>query len=199
MKRLLAYSGAYDLLQTCVGATKARSILAATYIRAKPGDRVLDIGCGTAQIRSHLPEVIYHGYDPQPRYIEGARSRLRGVPGCTLECVAANDLDPRDLPKFEIVLAIGVLHHLSDADAVALAALARQTLTDGGRLISLDPCLCNTRSAVAGFLIRRDRGRYVRRADAYRMLVRSAFGSVRASVRHDLLRVPYTHLVMECQ
>jgi hypothetical protein len=50
---------------------------------------------------------------------------------------------------------------------------------------------------MARWLIGRDRGAHVRGADAYAELARASFGSVRVSTRDDLLRVPYTHAVLE--
>ncbi|HEY8867402.1 MAG TPA: hypothetical protein VIM22_10735, partial [Solirubrobacteraceae bacterium] len=50
----------------------------------------------------------------------------------------------------------------------------------------------------ARWLIERDRGRAVRGAGGYEELARPWFQRVNATVRGDLVRVPYTHAVLEC-
>jgi SAM-dependent methyltransferase len=98
----------------------------------------------------------------------------------------------------DLAVACGVLHHLNDAEALELLRLAHDSLRAGGRLITLDGCHVAGQSVVSRTLLSRDRGRHVRSRDAYLQLMSSVFPDVTAVVRHDLLRVPYTHLVAEC-
>ena len=62
--------------------------------------------------------------------------------------------------------------------------------------MTIDPCFAPGQSPVARWLLRRDRGRFVRTRPAYLALAREAYPSVESDLRHDLLRIPYTHLVM---
>ena len=64
--------------------------------------------------------------------------------------------------------------------------------------MTIDGCYVPGQSAVARWLLSRDRGRYVRSQNEYLQLMRQIFPDVKSSVRTDLLRVPYTHLVAEC-
>jgi len=198
LRAVLSYSKMYDLFQGIMGAKKGRSIFSARYIRAKEGDRVLDIGCGTAETRDYLPAVEYYGFDPNPNYIRAAQKRLRDVPGCTFLCAAIDEAVLGTLPKFDIVLALGVLHHLNDEAVVRLAKLAKVALKEKGRLILVDPCFVEGQSPVARFLAMVDRGQHVRDVKGYRDLVNTAFGDVHIEIRNDLIRFPYTHLIMEC-
>lgn len=100
--------------------------------------------------------------------------------------------------EFDIVLAMGLLHHLDDAEAASLVELASQALVPGGRFVVIDPAHAAGQPGTTRWLIGRDRGEYVRTADAYAELARASFGSVAVTVRSDLLRVPYTHAVLEC-
>ncbi len=199
LKAVLSYAKIYDLFQRIVGAKKGRAFFAERYIRAQKGDRVLDIGCGTAEIRDFLPAVEYYGFDPNPHYIKSAQNRLCNMPGCIFFCRSVDQIVLSSLPKFDIVLALGVLHHLDDADAVQLAKIAQSALKDKGRLILVDPCFVVGQSAVARFFAGRDRGQHVRDADGYRKLMNAAFANVNTEIRHDLLWFPYTHLIMECR
>jgi hypothetical protein len=51
---------------------------------------------------------------------------------------------------------------------------------------------------VSVVLLGRDRGAHVRSASSYVQPARSRFASVDVDIRRDLLRVPYTHAILEC-
>jgi hypothetical protein len=53
----------YNLFQEAVGAKAVRRRLIQNHVRANVGDKVIDIGCGMAQILQGLPEVEYLGLD----------------------------------------------------------------------------------------------------------------------------------------
>jgi SAM-dependent methyltransferase len=102
------------------------------------------------------------------------------------------------LSDFDLVLATAVLHHLDDDEAVQLFEVAREVLKPGGRLITLDGCFVADQSSITRFILSRDRGRYVRTKDAYLSLAQKSFKDVQLSIHHDLIRIPYTHIIMEC-
>src|SRR5215813_10297923 len=47
----------YNLFQTVIGGNALRRSFIDTHVRAKAGDKVIDIGCGPAQILPWLPDV----------------------------------------------------------------------------------------------------------------------------------------------
>jgi SAM-dependent methyltransferase len=198
IRTILSNAGIYDLFQKVMGSSSGQSTFVSEHIRARPGDRVLDIGCGTAGLLSFLPSVKYYGFDPDPEYIKAATEKYRGRPGASFICGVADEPAVRSLGEFDIVVASGVLHHLDTGEALALAKLARTVLKEGGRLVTLDPCLVAGQSRIARFLALRDRGQNVRDVEGYRSLVAPVFDSVTLEIRHDLGRIPYTHLIMEC-
>ena len=52
---------------------------------------------------------------------------------------------------------------------------------------------------MAHYLLSRDLGQNVRDQDGYTKIVSQVFSKdVVVSIRHDLLRVPYTHIILEC-
>lgn len=183
-----------------MGAKRGRTIFSSQYIKARDGDCVLDIGCGTAEVRLFLPDVEYFGFDPNAHYIEAAKKRLREVhkTGILLQATL-DEAALAELPKFDIVLVSGVLHHLNDDEAIQLAKLAKSALKEGGRLITIDPCLVEGQSFMAHYLVSHDRGQHVRDVEGYQALMSSVFSFVACDVRHDLARFPYTHLMMECR
>lgn len=198
VRAVLSNAKVYDVFQWMMGAKRGRSIISSRYVKSKNGDCILDIGCGTAEIRQYLSDVEYFGIDPNPNYIEAAKNRFRNLPRCTFLCATVDEVVLDAFPKFDIVLASAVLHHLSDAEVIRLATLAKVALKANGRLVTLDPCYVEGQSPVARFLVSRDRGQHVRDAEGYRALMSCVFDSITTDVRHDLARFPYTHLAMEC-
>ena len=61
---------------------------------------------------------------------------------------------------------------------------------------TIDPCYVSGQSAIAKFLIDNDRGKYIRDQAGYERLI-SCVGKVRSRIFHDLLRIPYTQIVMQ--
>jgi cyclopropane fatty-acyl-phospholipid synthase-like methyltransferase len=167
------------------------------FIKAKPGDRVLDIGCGTGDIVEWLPDVDYVGFDLSKEYIERAQRRYVGR-RARFFCEAVRDDVTVEHGAFDIVLANGILHHLTDDEARSLLALATKAMTPGGRLVTLDGCYTPKQRLVKKLLLASDRGKFVRTEPAYLELARNAFRDIRPTVVEDLLRIPYTHLIMEC-
>jgi SAM-dependent methyltransferase len=167
------------------------------HIRARAGQRVLDIGCGPADILKQLPNVDYTGFDANPDYITTA-TRNYGNRG-RFYCQRVSEESLGDHEGFDIVLAIGVLHHLDDAEAEKLFRLAHAALVPGGRLVTLDGVFAEGQSRIARLIISRDRGEYVRDERGYRTIADRVFTKIKPVVRHDLLTIPYTHLIMECE
>lgn len=196
IRSLLSLPFAHRLFQKMVGVTRTRRALAAEYIQARPGDRVLDIGCGTAEILDYLPDVQYVGFDQSAPYIESARRRHGGRG--TFFDRDVNALSPEEIGDFDRILALGILHHLDDTEVRKLFGLAKARLKPGGRFVTFDSCYQDGQSRVARYFIDRDRGRNTRTESAYVALAAEFFSSVRSTVRHDLLNIPYTHIILAC-
>lgn len=191
---ILARPRIYSRLQRLIARPDSLRTMTADYIKPRPGDRLLDLGCGTADLLAVLPAVDYHGYDLSADCIATARAR-HGARG-TFTQASIDDLPPQPPEHFDIVVALGVLHHLDDAQARRLFAAAAAALKPGGRLVTRDPAFVPGQNRIGRFLIARDRGRNVRTPAQYVALAHSSFPDPRREIRDDLLRVPYTNFVM---
>lgn len=196
-RTMLAVPIVYRTFGWLTGAVAGRERFAHEHIRARAGDRVLDIGCGPADILPHLPDVDYTGFDASPAYIATAE-RVHGSRG-KFSCKRVSEETLPEKGIFDIVLAIGLIHHLDDAEAEHFYRLAHSALAPGGRLITNDPVFVDGQSRVARYLISRDRGDHVRNEKAYLEIARRVFTSVAPAIVSDHLRIPYTHLILECQ
>jgi len=197
MRIFLRYPRIYNLFSRTAGGN-ARAVYVKKYIRPKEGDKILDIGCGTADILLHLPSVEYVGLDLNEAYINYAKKRF-GHKGIFLATkVDGKTINEFSLHDLDIVLATGLLHHLNDDEASRLFELASSALKPSGRLITLDGCYVKGQSWLARLILSKDRGKYVRTQDEYLSFASRFFEDVQVSIHHDLIRIPYTHIIMEC-
>lgn len=195
IRGVLSHPFIYDIVQNVAGARKFSKIYVAEYVRPRDLERVLDIGCGTADILAYLPETVtYTGFDASPDYINAARTRF-GKRG-DFQCREVNELTLDEPGAFDIVLANGLMHHLDDREVGALCRVGAKALKPGGRMITHDPCYCDRQSRMAQYLIAHDRGQNVRIGEDYLALLRPFFSHVELSVRHDMVYVPYTHAII---
>ncbi len=187
----------YLWFQGILGGRSADRYFLDRHVRPQPGNRILDIGCGPAQILDLLPSTGYVGVDLSPRCIAMAKARY-GDRG-TFVCQSVSEMVVEHPHSFDLVMAHGLIHHLDNPEAQLLFETAALALKPGGRFVTLDGCFVPGQSKVARWLLRNDRGQFVRTAENYLALANRAFSDVRFTVRHDLLRTPYTHIMLECQ
>lgn len=196
IRSILSSPFVYDTFQDLMGARKGRAELSKLFIRPFSNMKILDIGCGTARILDFLPHTVeYHGFDLSQEYINQAISNYakRGV----FKCKLVEESTFQSSQDFDLVLAVGVLHHLDDKSSLRLFQLANSVLKVGGRLVTLDPCFEDSQNPIARFLVSRDRGQNIRTGDQYSKLSSQVFKKIDGSVKHRKW-IPYTHWVMEC-
>lgn len=196
LRSILSSPLVYSSFQSLMGAHKGRQRFVSDFVRPFSGMKVLDIGCGPADILAYLPDVDYWGFDISEAYIEQASTRF-GLRG-RFHCKQLGFEDLAELPPFDVVLALGLLHHLDDSVAMDVMRLSMQALKPGGRFLTVDPCLDVEQNPIAHFLVKSDRGQNVRDKAGYEALARNYFKEPRVDVRHQTW-IPYTHCFMECQ
>lgn len=198
LKSLLRLPGLYSLFENLVGARRARRIFVSEYLKPSDDMRILDLGCGPAEVLEFLPaRVRYAGYDSNPAYVSAAQRKYSGRG--TFRVADVTRLDPPTPNSCDAVIAMFLLHHLDDRACRRVLGYASAALTSAGRLVSIDPCLADETPLLGRWIIAHDRGSYLRAAPAYAALARRHFRHVTTVVRHDLLRIPYSHCLMICR
>jgi len=115
LRFILSHRVIYSEFQALMGAHKLRLKLVENYVKPFPGMKILDVGCGQGHILDYLPHVECWGYDISEAYIAQAKTRFCN--GGEFNCKQLNVEDIVALPKFDVALALGLLHHLNDAGA----------------------------------------------------------------------------------
>ena len=138
LHRVLNKAGIYDAVQNLLLRKGSRERYVREFVRPFPGCRILDIGCGPADIVAYLPQDIgaYAGFDMNPGYIEAARRRWsrRG----TFHCQKVEAATVAQGGVYDIVLASGIVHHLDDREAGQLFEIAYRALGPQGWLLTYD-------------------------------------------------------------
>ena len=191
-KQLLSSSAVFNSFQSLVGMPDLFHEFFRNHVKPRPGDKMLDLGCGVGATLRHVPDgVRYTGVDISAEYIAAARAKFgqRGIFITSDVAEAAFDGS-----HFDCAIAVGVIHHLDDTTAAALLRLASTSLRPGGCLYTIDPCYVPEQSWIGKWITGNDRGQFVRSPAGYRALFNRQ-GRAEGKTVRGLLRVPYTHFV----
>ncbi len=187
----------YDLFTNGLTREVSQNWFVNSVVLPTHGRRILDIGCGTATVLAKLDDVTYFGIDHNADYIDKARARY-GDKG-SFHCIDINDVTFEDFGRFDTVLLLGVLHHLRDDEVKTLMQAIPGVLNPEGVVITFDCAIVSGQHLIARLLARLDRGRHARNPRQYRDLLERHFEIETEIVRHDLLKVPYTHVIFRAK
>ena len=181
IRSVLNHPRLYNATQTFFGARKFRRYFVDDVLRPAPGMRILEIGCGPGELVPYLPHgTAYVGYDLSADYIAAARARY-GDRGEFIAAAFTPAAVGRHQP-FDVAIAIALLHHLDDDEAITLLRLLKQVLGPSGRVLTADPVFIDGQNPISGRLIAWDRGRNIRRAGEYRALADGTFDHVEGEI-----------------
>jgi len=77
LSTVLSLPAGYQLFQRMVGMESSQRTYLAEHAQPAPGEKILDIGCGPADVLERLPKVNYTGFDISAEYILAAKQRLK--------------------------------------------------------------------------------------------------------------------------
>jgi SAM-dependent methyltransferase len=133
LRRWLEVPFLYNLFQDAIGETRCvGSLSKATF--EQNGDKVIDIGRGPAQILPWLPAVEHLGLDVNRACIASG-NRTHGDKGTFVVGDTKPLWDDSRFRDADIVIGLGILHHLDDDDAAHCIRFAHRALKQGGRFV----------------------------------------------------------------
>ncbi len=144
MRWLEGTPGRYDAgmrFITFGGVTKLhRAVVAAAVV--KPGDRVLEIGCGTGSVTRLLLDrgAVVTAIDQSPEMLEQARERIGDEPSGAIRFIeqTASEIDALTEASFDSVVLSLCLSDMSASERAYVLRAARRLLVPGGRLVAGD-------------------------------------------------------------
>src|SRR6185295_3643668 len=142
--RLIRWAPYYDLAVNITTLVQARHLRRMTVDQAliKPGDNVLDVGCGTGEVtllaKTRAKDGKVYGIDPAPQMIAVARNKA-ALKGLEIDFrVSVIESLPFGDASIDVVTSSLMMHHLPDElKARGLAEIYR-VLKPGGRLLIAD-------------------------------------------------------------
>jgi SAM-dependent methyltransferase len=196
--RLVTIPAVYQRIQTALAGGDSYARLGDLVFAGLDGKNVLEIGCGPGRWSTALLHTkSYTGIDWNPRHIEQARAQY-GSQRARFICADLGDtaLISSDAP-LDAVIGVGILHHLDDTTARNVLAKAAELLRPGGRFIGIEPVLHAGQNPIARLLKALDSGRNIRSIAGYKQLFPPAFANAATVLRQDLMRVPYSHCLID--
>ena len=184
----------YLFVQKIMSATSFRGKVIKKIINKK-NVKVLDIGCGPAEILDYLPKIKYFGYDINNDYISYAKKRFGDKGQFYCKKFTVNEL--KKIPKFDYVILFGLLHHLEEIEIKKLLINIKKALKKNGKLITLDNVFTENQNLIAKFLIKMDRGQNVRTKKEYIRILYKSFKKIKSQIIHQTF-IPYTWFVTIC-
>lgn len=140
----------------------------------------------------------YLGLDINPHYIAAANKDYGDNATFVVGDVESLWNDAR-FHSADIVIGLGILHHLDDAQASRCIHFAHRCLKEGGRLVCLEACWLKHQGFLSRYIMSRDRGQHIRAQESYRDLVLPFFGPPKMWVQKKPMRIPYVTIVFECE
>lgn len=197
LRSILAKPWVYNAFQIAVGAGASRNWISTHHVRAESGMTIVDIGCGTGEWRSKLPEAIdYFGYDLSADYIAAAKGRHNGdfLAGTMKDFLAARGEDLAG--RVDLVTCMGVLHHVNHEEMTEILNGAALLLKPNGRFCGLEPAFLAKQDFLSTWVLKQDRGTSILFDVEWQRLLARHFRTGEVQVTNNLLRIPYVHALL---
>ena len=198
IRRILNSSRIYNLFGKIIGNRSHYN-----FIRDCIGDvsnkRVLDLGCGTGSILKSLTnETRYVGVDLSEDYIATAKEQFANRKTAEFYCEDLNSFISHYNDQFDIIVMKGVMHHISDAEINSAMLTIKKLLAPSGSFHSYDGAYTDNMNLIAKWLLKLDRGQYVRHKNEWIALMEKHWSKCDYAIRTDTLKLPYSVIIFSC-
>jgi len=182
--RVLHWAACYDVLVWLVtyGRDRAFREQLLSFARLQPGERVLDVGCGTGSLAIVAKREVgttgeVFGIDASPEMVKRSASKARRARvDVTFKNAVAEAL-PFDGAQFDVVLSTMMLHHLPRKARQQCVREIRRVLKSTGRVLVVDFV---ERQKKRGLFSHRHRHGHVDSREIVRLLDEAGLRSVRS-------------------
>jgi len=196
MENPLSHPKIFNLFLSVVGGgSRSFTTLVREYIRPDNYMSILDLCCGTSNILPYLEYSEYIGIDLNVKNTEHCRKKYADKRNVHFINGDINPFLRSNEKQFDIILFLSGMHHFCDADLISCLRNVQRVLKPEGRLITIDGCLESDLPLIAKLMLKNDRGKYVRIKDAWIEIVSSVMPDIKFSIRRDLNKIPYNHII----
>ena len=186
----------FNFLSVITGDVKVKRKIIDEFIKPFNGAKILDIGCGTGQMLKLINEnfsVSCTGFDINARYVNYAKQKNNSgnffCADITNTITIEND--------FDIVIASDILHHLNNTDVMNLIEVAKKSLKPNGHFIAVDPIKTEQQNTVEKYLMKNDRGKYIRAKEENLNLLKLYFSQINTTTLQGSYFIPWTECVFQ--
>jgi trans-aconitate methyltransferase len=195
--KILANRYAYSSYQFCVGGTqfRKRTVLKQTESIRPRG--ILDLGCGPGPTLDSIDSSIgFSGIDLSRDYLTLAKKKRHDanlILGDVTDSEFFHKVPPEHL---DLVLAMGLFHHLSDEQVTNLLDNLYDHLNTDSVIVSVDPTFLSSTSKSARWFAENDRGRFVRKPRDLEKLFDPLRFDVKSIFSQNEFRIPLDTIEM---
>lgn len=134
-------------------------------------ESVLDVGCGTGTQAPLFDKSKYLGFDVDSNAVNYAKRQHPGY-----EFLVRDATGFKLKKKFDLVLIVGVLHHLNDQELVSTLDSVKHHLKQSGKLLIIEAIPPLFKWNFIGKMLRnKDRGSHIRKLGEYENFVNKKF------------------------
>ena len=200
LRSILALPWVYRLMAHILGNEANRQWFVDDVLCLRDGQKLVDVGCGPADILDRLPGVEYVGLDISDVYIQAARAKFKTRSGTKFLSGSVENWTRNPLTyEADVVLAHGVLHHVDDDEAKKILEFAYRALKNNGRFIFYEPCYLIWQSGISAYFMSFDRGQNIRTEQQWKELANSIFPIVSTNIATSVNRLGYVSIVGQCR
>ena len=142
---VIHWTSPHDILVRLMGlgVNGGNSRMIVEMAKIKPGDKVLDVGCGTGDLTLTAKKYVgvsgsAHGIDASPEGIDLAQNKARRIGSDAVFEVGLIEKIPYPDATFDAVISRLVIHHLPDDLKLRGIAEIFRVLKSGGRVFLAD-------------------------------------------------------------
>ncbi len=196
MRKILNNSRIYNFYQNLIGCKKFQKNFSNNFIKARAGENVLELGCGTGNVARFLNQnVNYIGVDYCKNYIDYASKKYPHFKFKHADLSSPITFDC----KFDIIYAEAILSAMTDEQALNMFKIINSHINNNTRIIFSDMNYNCANSAFEKYMFEHERNSVIRTKDEYIALIQPSFKIQNITVLDHIYRIPYSKLIFECE